>query len=52
MENRKLNEVWDDAPKNIRIKNPAFEFVDKKYLKGIVSEFGLMKFGEFLKAVA
>ena len=49
MENRKLNEVWDAAPKNIKIKNPAFEFVDKKYIKGVVSEFGLKSFGEFVK---
>lgn len=38
LENRKLNEVWDKAPKNIKIKNPAFEFVDKKYITKIVSD--------------
>jgi len=51
IEQRKLNEVWDRAPKNIKIKNPAFEFIDKKYIKGIVSELGVLKFGEFLKRV-
>ena len=51
MENRKLNEVWGKAPKQIKIKNPAFEFVDKKYIKGIVSEFGLMSYNQFLKKV-
>lgn len=49
MEQRKLNEVWDTAPKNIRIKNPAFEFVPKKYIKGIVSELGLLTYDQFLK---
>jgi len=49
MENRKLNEVWDNAPKNIKVKNPAFEFVDRKYVKGIVSEFGLQKYEGFVK---
>jgi len=49
IENRKLNEVWDKAPKNIRIQNPAFEFVDKKYISGIVTEFGLMKYKKFVK---
>ena len=39
IEQRKLNEVWDNAPKNIKIKNPAFEFVPKKYIKAIISEF-------------
>jgi eIF-2B alpha/beta/delta-like uncharacterized protein len=48
IENRSLNEVWDKAPKNIKIKNPAFEFVPKRYIAGIVTEFGLMKYGTFV----
>ncbi|MFH1787603.1 MAG: hypothetical protein ABH811_02330 [archaeon] len=51
LEQRKLNEVWDKAPKNIKIKNPSFEFIKKKYLTGIVTEMGLMKYGEFVKKV-
>ncbi|MFW5846645.1 MAG: translation initiation factor eIF-2B [Nanoarchaeota archaeon] len=51
LENRKLNEVWDKAPKKIKIKNPSFEFVSKKYIKGIITEFGLMKYDNFLKKV-
>jgi translation initiation factor 2B subunit (eIF-2B alpha/beta/delta family) len=50
-EQRKLNEVWDNAPKKIKIKNPAFEFVKKKYITGIVTEFGIMKYKEFLKNI-
>ncbi len=50
-EQRKLNEVWNNAPKNIKIKNPAFEFVDKKYIKAIVSEFGVLSFKDLLKRV-
>src|SRR3989344_2657899 len=38
LEQRNLNEIWDNAPKNIKIKNPAFEFVDKKYIKKIITE--------------
>jgi len=38
IENRELNEIWDRAPKGIKIKNPAFEFVDKKYITGIITE--------------
>jgi len=49
IENRKLNEVWDRAPKNIKIKNPAFEFVPKKYITGIITELGLMKYNTFVK---
>jgi ribose 1,5-bisphosphate isomerase len=38
MENRKLNEVWDKAPRGIKVKNPAFEFVKKKYITKIITE--------------
>jgi translation initiation factor 2B subunit (eIF-2B alpha/beta/delta family) len=49
IENRSLNEVWNSAPKNIRIKNPAFEFVPKKYLTGIASELGILSYDKFVK---
>jgi len=52
IEQRSLNEVWDRAPKKIKIKNPAFEFIPKKYIKAVVSEFGVLSFGEFLKKVS
>lgn len=50
-EQRKLNEIWDKAPKNIKIKNPAFEFVPKGYIKAIISEFGTLDYSSFLKKV-
>ncbi len=49
IEQRNLNEVWDKAPKNVKIRNPAFEFVDKKYISGIVSELGVMKYKGFVR---
>ncbi len=49
IENRNLNEVWNRAPKNVKIKNPAFEFVPKKYITGIVTELGPMKYERFVK---
>ncbi|VVB83585.1 Ribose 1,5-bisphosphate isomerase [uncultured archaeon] len=49
IENRSLNEIWNRAPKDIRIKNPAFEFVPKKYITGIVTELGIMKYDKFVK---
>jgi len=52
MEQRPLNEVWDKAPKRVKIKNPAFEFVPKKYITGIVSEFGTTSYDKFLADVA
>ncbi len=51
IEQRKLNEVWDKAPRNIKIRNPAFEFVPRKYIKAIISEFGILSYEEFLKKV-
>jgi len=51
IEQRSLNEVWDKAPKKIKIQNPAFEFIEKKYIKAIVSEFGILSFEKFLKRV-
>jgi len=49
IENRSLNEVWNKAPRSVKIKNPAFEFVRKKYITGIVTEFGLMKYERFVR---
>jgi ribose 1,5-bisphosphate isomerase len=49
LEQRNLNEIWDKAPKNVKIRNPAFEFVDKKYISGIVTELGFMKYDKFVK---
>jgi ribose 1,5-bisphosphate isomerase len=49
IENRNLNEIWDKAPKNVKIKNPAFEFVPKKYITGIISEIGILKYDDFVR---
>ena len=51
LEQRSLNEVWDKAPKNIKVRNPAFEFVDKMYIKAIISELGTLSYGDFLRKV-
>jgi len=51
IENRNLNEVWNKVPKKVKVQNPAFEFVPKKYIKAIVSEFGILKYDNFLKKI-
>ena len=38
LENRKLNEVWGRVPPGIKLKNPAFEFVKKKYITQVITE--------------
>lgn len=49
LENRKMNEIWNEAPKSIKIKNPAFEFVPKKYITCIISELGNFSYADFVK---
>ncbi len=42
IEKRASLEVWDTEKKNITIFNPAFDEVEKEYIDGIVSEFGVL----------
>ncbi|HEB47149.1 MAG TPA: hypothetical protein ENI22_01635 [Candidatus Pacearchaeota archaeon] len=49
MEQRGFKEIWKESPSKLQIKNLAFEFVPKKYIRAIVSELGVMKYDEFLK---
>jgi len=49
IEQRKLNEIWNNAPKKVTIKNPAFEFVPKKNITAIISEKGILSYNEFLR---
>lgn len=49
MEQRAGKEIWKSSRPKIQIKNPAFEFVPKKYIKAIVSEFGILEYNDFLR---
>ncbi|VVB80607.1 Ribose 1,5-bisphosphate isomerase [uncultured archaeon] len=49
IEYRSGKEVWDERSKNIQVINPAFDFTNKKYLSGVISEFGILKFDDFVK---
>ena len=49
LEQRSYDEVWDDAPKNIRIRNPSFEKVPSKYVKAIISDLGVYSPRRFVK---
>lgn len=51
LEARNYKEIWKRVPEHIKIKNPAFEIVDKRYITGIVSELGILKPKEFIKKV-
>lgn len=49
IEERNYNEIWKNAPKHVKIKNPAFEKVDAKFITAIISELGILKPKEFVK---
>ena len=51
IEQRNLNEIWNKAPNGIKIKNPAFEFVPKRYISKIISELGTLNYDDFLKKI-
>ncbi len=51
LEKRDFEEVWKQAPKNIKIKNPAFEFVKRKFITSLISELGNLSYKEFLRKV-
>jgi len=43
IEERAHKEIWKNAPKHIKISNPAFETVKAKYINAIISELGILK---------
>jgi len=47
IEKRLPEEVWDN--KKVRVFNTAFELIKRKYIKGIISELGLLSYKKFLK---
>jgi ribose 1,5-bisphosphate isomerase len=49
IEERDFKEVWAKAPKHIKVKDPAFSSIDKKYVKKIISELGILSYSEFIK---
>lgn len=40
IEERSRDEVWKDAPKNIKIRNYAFDIIPYRYIAGIITENG------------
>jgi len=51
LEQRNFKEVWKKVTKklHLNIRNPAFEFVPKKYIKAVISELGILKYNDFIK---
>jgi ribose 1,5-bisphosphate isomerase len=46
IEVRESRELWEDAPKELHMYNPAFEVIDKGLITGYVTEFGILKPGD------
>jgi ribose 1,5-bisphosphate isomerase len=51
IEMRSSDEVWEDAPKGVRIINPAFEIIPHEFITGFVTEFGILKPEELEKEI-
>jgi ribose 1,5-bisphosphate isomerase len=45
IEMRDSSEIWKDAPENIKILNPAFETVSRRYIDGLITEAGIFPSG-------
>jgi len=43
IEQREAREVWDKAPKGLKIYNPAFDKIPVELITGYITEFGLIK---------
>jgi len=51
IEERDFHEMWKRVPNHIKIRNPAFEKINKNYIKSIVSELGILSYDNFLRKV-
>jgi ribose 1,5-bisphosphate isomerase len=51
IEQRNPAEVWKNAPKGVKIKNPAFEIVPIHNVRKIISELGILTPKQFFKKV-
>lgn len=51
IEERSPDEVWKNPPKNVKIKNLAFEFINPNLVTGIISELGIYSPTVFVERV-
>lgn len=49
IEKRSGREVWDERSRNIDVQNPAFDLTKKNLLTGVISEYGILSYQEFIK---
>lgn len=51
VERRSASEVWGKSPCGVAVLNPAFEFVPKEYVAGVICEKGAFGFDKFLRKI-
>jgi len=51
IEEREAREVWPNAPKGLKIYNPAFDKVPAELITGYICEFGVVKPAEMFKKI-
>jgi ribose 1,5-bisphosphate isomerase len=51
IEEREPAEIWPEAPKELNIRNPAFDVTRRSYIHGIICEEGLISPHSILEAV-
>jgi ribose 1,5-bisphosphate isomerase len=42
VEKRSSKEIWNNPPKNLELLNPAFDFIEKEEITGIITEDGII----------
>lgn len=43
IEKRQDHEVWEDSPEGLQFLNLAFDKIPPKFIRGIITEFGIIK---------
>ena len=51
IEKRLASEVWEDAPGGLKVLNFAFDKMPPKFIRGIITEFGIIKPRDIKKAI-
>ncbi len=51
LELRNAKEVWEDAPKGLKIINPAFDLVPREFITGFITELGVLEPEQLADAV-
>ncbi|MCA9375423.1 translation initiation factor eIF-2B, partial [Candidatus Dojkabacteria bacterium] len=51
IEMRPGEEIWEEAPKGLKLINPAFELVNRELITGFITEIGVLKPSDIERAI-